>query len=34
MCKVPATMPLEIKELFRQAGVEVPETNKIPKAVA
>ena len=34
MCKVAATMPLEIKELFRQAGVEIPETKKMPKAVA
>ena len=34
MCKVAATMPLEIKELFRQAGVEIPETNKMPKAAA
>lgn len=34
MCKFAATMPLEIKELFRQAGVEVPKTNNMPKAVA
>ena len=34
MCKVAATMPLEIKELFRQAGVEVPETEAMPKTQA
>jgi hypothetical protein len=32
MCKVAANMPLEIKELFRQAGVEVPETQPMPNA--
>jgi uncharacterized protein (DUF2267 family) len=34
MSKVAATMPLEIKELFRQAGVEVPDTQPMPKAQA
>jgi uncharacterized protein (DUF2267 family) len=34
MCKVAATMPLEIKDLFKKAGVEIPETSKMPKAAA
>lgn len=34
MCKVAASMPLEIKELFRQAGVEVPEAKPMTKAQA
>ncbi len=34
MCKVAATMPLEIKELFKQAGVEIRETQAMSKVAA
>jgi uncharacterized protein (DUF2267 family) len=34
MCKVAATMPLEIKELFKEAGVKISGTEPMPKPAA
>lgn len=34
MCKVAAFMPLEIKALFRQAGVKIPGTEPVPETQA